>query len=132
MVRNSTLTEEPLVRDIMHDDTVCTAGVTNFHARINPAGMALIKSIDPEAFFIERYAHHTWAAAGTHHARVVRGGLNNIDGFAKFYEWMVDEAQNALSYGRVVLMTGFLYEIDVKEDSPLVGWFNVMKGVSNG
>lgn len=129
MVRSSTLTEEPLVSDITHDDTVCTVGVTNFHARLNPAGMSLIKDIDPEAMLIERYSHTAWAQAGMHHARVIKYELSTLEGFCLLYEWVVDEAiHEGPNYGRTVLAEGFLYEIDVKESSPLVGWFNVMKG----
>lgn len=133
MVRSSTLTEEPLVSGIDHADTVCTVGVTNFSARLNPAGMALIKSIDPTAIFIERYYHHAWAKAAMHHARVTTDQLSGLDGFGRLYEWVVDESiHNGPTYGQVVLLSGFSYEVDVKESSPLVGWFNVMKGVSNG
>lgn len=131
MVRSSTLTEEPLVRDIDHTDTVCTVGVTNFFARLNPAGMALIKSIDPEAIFIERYTHELWSISSLHHSRVNKDALRDVDGFARLYEWIVDVDDVAL-YAKTKLLTGFPYEIDVKESSPLVGWFNVMKGVSNG
>ena len=130
MVRSSTLTEEPVIRDIEHSDTVCTEGVTNFHVRLNPAGMALIKSIDPTAICIERYYHHAWAKATMHHARVTKDQLSNLDGFGKLYEWCVDATSS--SHTRAFLLEGFPYEIDVKEGSPLVGWLNVMKGVSNG
>jgi len=133
MVRSSTLTEEPVMRDIVHEDNVCTVGVTNFWARINPAGMALIKSIDPTAIFIERYYHHAWAKAAMHHARVTTDQLSGLDGFGRLYEWIVDESTHGgPHYTLSVMADGFLYEIDVKESSPLVGWFNVMKGVSNG
>jgi hypothetical protein len=133
MVRSSTLTEEPVVRDITHADTVCTVGVTNFHARLNPAGMLLIKDIDPTAVMLERYSHMPWAQSAMHHAKLIKYELSTLQGFCQLYEWIVDEAiHDGPSYGRVVLAQGFDYEIDVKESSPLVGWFNVMKGVSNG
>lgn len=134
MVRSSTLTEEPLVHDIKHADTVCTVGVTNFHVRLNPAGMSLIKDIDPSAILMERYSHTTWSKAAMHHARLDRYELSTLQGFCQLYEWIANECSRDFntSYGRVVLAEGFPYEIDVKESSPLVGWFNVMKGVSNG
>ena len=133
MVRSSTLTEEPLVSDIEHTDTVCTVGVTNFYVKLNPAGMSLIKDIDPEAMLIERYSHQSWAQAAMHHAKLIKYELSTLMGFCQLYEWIVDESvHNGPNYGRIVLADGFLYEVDVKESSPLVGWFNVMKGVSNG
>jgi hypothetical protein len=128
MDRSSTLTEEPIVNDIKHENTVCTVGVTNFAVRINPAGMALLKSIDPTAIFIERFYHNSWAKAAMHHARVTSDQLNDVEGLGKLYEWCVDETTS--SFTRVMLASGFPYEVDVKESSPLVGWFNVL-GVNN-
>ena len=130
MVRSSTLTEEPLVTRIRHDDTVCTEGVTNFSAWLNPAGMSLIKDIDPTAILIERYYHMPWAKQAMHHAGVIMYELSTLEGFCKLYEWVVNEAEQS-SYARILVQDGFPYEVDVKVDSPLVGWFNVMKGVSN-
>ena len=120
--------------DIKHSDTVCTVGVTNFHARLNPAGMALIKDIDPEAFLIERYSHMLWAKSAMHHAGLIKYELSTLQGFCQLYEWIADECSRDpnTSYGSVILAQGFDYEIDVKESSPLVGWFNVLQGVSNG
>ena len=135
MVRSSTLTEEPLVNDIEHTDTVCTVGVTNFQVNINPAGMALIKSIDPTAILLERYHQMSFIAGAMHHAGVLKYELSTLEGFCKLWEWMCREAdEGSYAYGRVhhLLGQGLPYEVDVKEDSPLVGWFNVMKGVSNG
>jgi hypothetical protein len=128
MVRSSTLTEEPLVNNIVHVDNVCTVGVTNFIMGLNPAGMALIKSIDPEVIFRERYYHNSWAKQAMHHARVSGDQLNDVEGLGKLYEWCVDETTS--SFTRVMLASGFPYEVDVKESSPLVGWFYVL-GVNN-
>lgn len=118
-----------MVNNIVHADTVCTVGVTNFMMGLNPAGMALIKSIDPTAIFIERFYHNTWAKAAMHHAGVTMYELSDVNGFGRLYEWCVDETTS--SFTRTMLLYGFPYEVDVKESSPLVGWFNVMKGVSN-
>ena len=117
MARSSTLTEEPLVHDITHNDTVCTVGMTNFWARINPAGMALIKDIDPSAMLIERYSHTGWTKAAMHHARLDKYELSTLQGFCQLYEWIADECSSDpnTSYGRVVLAEGFPYEIDVRE-----------------
>jgi hypothetical protein len=71
-----------------------------------------------------------WAKQAMHHAGVIMYELSTLKGFCKLYEWIVDDAEES-SYARVILQDGFPYEVDVKESSPLVGWFNVMKGVSN-
>jgi hypothetical protein len=130
MDRSSTLTEEPIVNDIKHENTVCTVGVTNFAVRINPAGMALLKSIDPEAGFIERYGHTMFTAPVVQRAKV-SGLTHTLDGFVKLYEQVLRENDTGAMV-TVMAVQGFPYEVDVKLDSPLVGWFNVMKGVSNG
>jgi len=130
MARSSTLTEEPHVGYIEHMDTVCTAGATNFSVRINPAGMALLLSIDPTARFIERYAHRPFVSSYMQRAKV-SGGLHTLDGFAALYEQVLDENDTS-SVVTAMTVSGFPYEVDVKVDSPLVGWFNVMKGVSHG
>ena len=131
MVRSSTLTEEPVVNNIEHTNTVCTEGVTNFHVWLNPAGMALVASIDPMALFINRYSHTLWCASAMHHARIGPYDLNTIMGFARLYEYVIVD-QETHHYGSRLMMDGFPYEVDVEESSPLVGWFNVMKGVSDG
>jgi hypothetical protein len=128
MVRSSTLTEEVLINNIVHADTVYGEGVTNFVMGLNPAGMALIKSIDPEVIFRERFYHNSWAKAAMHHARVPSDQLNDVEGLGKLYEWCVDETTS--SFTRTMLLSGFPYGVYVKEDSPLVGWFYVL-GVTN-
>jgi hypothetical protein len=130
MARNSTLTEEPHVGNIDHMDTVRTAGATNFSVRINPAGMALLLSIDPTARFIERYNHVMFVSAIVQRSGSV-GLLNTLGGYTKFYEQVVNEGDTS-SMVTAMAVQGFPYEVDVKLDSPLVGWFNVMKGVSHG
>ena len=125
MARSSWLSEEPLVTDIEHPNTTCAVEWTNFSARLNPAGMALLKSIDPTARFIERYYHTYGVNAIALRAGVV-GSLNTVGGFAQLYQQMLLE--NAMSsHATLMAFTGFPYEIDVKNDSPLVGWFTVMK-----
>ncbi len=131
MVKSSTLTEEPLVEGINHADTVCTVGVTNFNVCLNPAGMVLVASIDPTALFINRYSHTLWCASAMHHARIGPYDLNTIKGFMRLYGWLLND-QESKHYGSYLFVNGFPYEVDVKESSPLVGWFNVMKGVSDG
>lgn len=131
MVRSSTLTEEPVLNNIEHTNTVCTMGVTNFQVYLNPAGMVLIASIDPTALFINRYSHTLWCGSAMHHANIGPYDLNTIKGFMRLYEWVLSDMVD-LGYVSSVLTSGFPYEVDVKESSPLVGWFNVIKGVSDG
>ena len=130
MDRSSTLTEEPIVNDIDHADYVCTVGWTNFLVRINPAGMAMLKDIDPKAVFIERYGHTMFTSAVVQRAKVY-GLLHTLAGFTKLYEQVLRENDTS-SMVTAMAVHGFPYEIDVELDSPLVGWFTVMKGVSNG
>lgn len=134
MDRSSTsLGEEALVNHIVELCTPTTTRVTNrvrFTVGINPAGMALIKSIDPEAMFGDRFRHNAWAVGAMHHARVVDDDLRTVEGFCKLYDWIVHEPEELL-YAKVLLLSGFPYEVMVGGDSPLVGWFNVLKGVSN-
>ena len=138
MVRSSTLLtdKDPIVSGIVHVDNVCTVGVTNFVVNINPAGMALIKSIDPEAIFIERFYHQPWAKSAMHWANVTSDQLCGLSGFSKLFTWCVNETKNHQvwvpnTFVNIMIVTGFPYEIDVKESSPLVRWFHVLKGVSN-
>ena len=134
MVRSSILNEEPIVNDIMHEDTAYMAGVTNFWVRINPAGMALISSIDPEAIFSPKFDHSLWGASLMHHANVTKDQLCNLEGFCKLYKYVVNDIHSDMQHKdtRSFLMSGFPYSVDVKESSPLVGWFSVLQGVSNG
>jgi hypothetical protein len=61
----------------------------------------------------------------------VSGLTHTLDGFVKLYEQVLRENDTGAMV-TVMAVEGFPYEVDVKLDSPLVGWFNVMKGVSNG
>jgi hypothetical protein len=132
MVRSSTLTEDALINHIVHAGTVSGEGVTNFVVGLNPAGMALIKSIDPEVIFIDRFYHNSWAKQSMHWAKVTSDQLRDVEGFGKLYEWMVEEAAkpSANTFVRTMLLSGFPYGVYVKESSPLVGWFYVL-GVTN-
>jgi hypothetical protein len=132
MVRSSTLTEEVLINHIVHTNTVGGEGVTNFVMGLNPAGMALIKSLDPEVIFRDRFYHNSWAKQAMHHSRVTQDELRDVSGFGKLYEWMVEEAavKGANTFVRTMLLTGLPYCVYVEEDSPLVGWFYVL-GVTN-
>jgi hypothetical protein len=125
MDKNSSLNEEPLVANIKHENTTCVVGWTNFSARLNPAGMALLQGIDPKARFVERYGHTTFTAGVVQRAKA-SGLLNTLRGFTSVYEQTLHE-NDTMAIVTVMAVQGFPYEIDVKQDSPLVGWFTVMK-----
>lgn len=125
MARSSWLSEVPLITNIEHENTTCAVEWTNFSARLNPAGMALLKSIDPTARFIERY-YYSYGVNAVAIRAGVAGKLNSLGGFAQLYERILLENDTGSSV-TLMAFTGFPYEIDVKHDSPLVGWFTVMK-----
>lgn len=125
MDRNLLLNDEPYIGMIEHPNTTCAVEWTNFSARLNPAGMALLKSIDPKARFIQRYYHVFGMNAIVLRAGVV-GSLNTVDGFARLCRQVLLEHDTG-SFAMIFTVAGFPYEIDVKNDSPLVGWFTVMK-----
>lgn len=125
MAKSSWSSEEPLVAMIKHVNTTCVVGWTNFSARLNPAGMAMLKDIDPKARFVELYYHTPGVSAVALRAGVA-GKLNSLGGFAQLYQRVLLENDTG-SQVSIMPFTGFPYEIDVKNDSPLVGWFTVMK-----
>lgn len=133
MDRSSTsLDEEAVVSNIVAVSTPTTTRVTNrvrFVMGINPAGMALIKSIDPKVVFNNRFRHVPWGASAMHHARVSDAELHTTEGFCKLYDWLVRDKEK-VHLAASLLLGGFPYEIVVDEDSPLVGWCYVL-GVNN-
>jgi hypothetical protein len=104
--------------------------------RLNPAGMALIKEIDPKAQVSNMYDHfHIFAKA-----RFDLGWpkFDTPEGFQKLWGYCADIAQAETNDGFSTTSTassfishGFPYEVDCSNDSPLVGWFLVL-GERNG
>ena len=134
MDRNLLSETDPLVERIVHANNICTVGRTNFHMRLNPAGMALIKEIDPTAECGELFAHHGWVRK----ALIVIGvshKLHTIEGFQKLWGYAITQHElertdgfNGMSTLTSYLFSGFPYEVDCSNDSPLVGWFLVLGG----
>ena len=112
MDKSSILTEEPCVNYIDHQDTVCTVGWTNFSVRINPAGMALLKDIDPSAVFIERYGHTPFTSGVVHRAKAT-GLLHTLTGFTRMYEQVLRENDTG-AIALTMAIDGFPYEVHVE------------------
>jgi hypothetical protein len=104
--------------------------------RLNPAGMALIKELDPTAYTHNMYDHfHLFAK--------VRFDLglpkfDTLEGFQKLWDYCADVAQaegnDGFRGGSTIgafVFYGFPYEVYCSNDSPLVGWFLVL-GERNG
>jgi len=136
MDRNLLSDSDPLVEHIRHANNLCTVGWTNFHMRLNPAGMARIKELDPKAQVSNMFDHfHIFAK--------VRFDLglpkfDTLEGFQKLWDYCADVAQaegnDGFRGGSTIgafVFYGFPYEVDCSNDSPLVGWFLVL-GERNG
>lgn len=131
MDRNLLSDSDPLVERIRHANNLCTVGQTNFSMRLNPAGMALIKELDPTAYTDNRYDHfHMFAKV-----RFDLGlpNFDTLEGFQKLWDYCADVVQAEANDGFRTRSTigsfishGFPYEVDCSNDSPLVGWFLVL------
>lgn len=136
MDRNLLSDSDPLVEHIRHANTICTVGWTNFHMRLNPAGMALIKEIDPTAVFNNHYDHFTLLRKVMIELGIPK--FNTIEGFQKLWDYCAGvvraEVEDGFRGGSTIsgfIFHGFPYEVDCSNDSPLVGWFLVL-GERNG
>lgn len=134
MGRNLLSETDPLVEWVVHVDTTCTVGETNFHMRLNPAGMALIKEIDPTASVYELYCHREFARKPMFDLGIV-GKVNTVEGFRKLWGYAImqhelerNDGFNGTSTLTSHLFSGFPYGVDCSNDSPLVGWFLVLGG----
>ena len=138
MDRNLLSDSDPMVERVHHLNTDCTVGQTNFSVRLNPAGMALIKELDPTAWFDNHYDHLTLFAKIRIDLGLHKGALGTVEGFQKLWDNCVgivkaeeeDGFRTRSSIGRFI-SHGFPYEVDCSNDSPLVGWFLVL-GERNG
>lgn len=134
MDRNLLSETDPLVERIVHEDNICTVGKTNFHVRLNPAGMALIYEIDPTASVYEMYWHRDFVRKPVFDLGIV-GKLNTVEGFQKLWGYAImqhererNDGFNGTSSLTSALFGGFPYGVDCSNDSPLVGWFLVLGG----
>ena len=136
MDRNLLSDSDPMIECIHHANNLCTVGWTNFSVRLNPAGMALIKEIDPTADTQNMYDHfHLFAKA-----RFDLGypKFNTLEGFQKLWDYCAgivkadeEDGFRVVSSAGHFISHGFQYEVYCSNDSPLVGWFLVL-GERNG
>lgn len=131
MDRNLLSDSDPLVAHIRHANTFCNEGWTNFHMRLNPAGMALIKAIDPTAHTHNMCDHFHMFAKARFDLGLPK--FDTLEGFQKLWDYCADIAQaeandgfSAVSTASSFISHGFPYEVDCSNDSPLVGWFLVL------
>lgn len=129
----SSLCEGPLVRVESWPNTVCTVGHTNFMVRLDPAGMAAVIDIDPQARILPRFVGlagnvFRWLneafPEATYTEWVALCGM--LEGYTQFYDCVtrnLEATRGDIYHGAV---NGFVFEVDVRKDSPLVGWFLVL------
>jgi len=108
------------------------------YARLNAAGMRVIKQIDANAIFDSDYAYSTPVMGAMNNAGVVALDLKNPEGLEKLHRWIVKEESelerpsptySLLPEELVKLMFfGYPYSISCHKDSPLLGWFIVLGG----
>jgi len=108
------------------------------YARLNAAGMRVIKQIDANAIFDSDYAYSTPVMGAMNNAGVVALDLKNPEGLEKLHRWIVKEESelerpsptySLLPEELVKLMFfGYPYCISCHKGSPLLGWFIVLGG----
>jgi hypothetical protein len=111
-------------------------GQTNFSVRLNPAGMALIKELDPTAYTHNMYDHFHVIAKARFDLGLPK--FDTVEGFQKMWDYCAGVTQAEANDGFRVwsaigtfIFHGFPYEVYCSNDSPLVGWFLVL-GERNG
>ena len=136
MDRNLLSDSDPMVERIHHANTLCTVGQTNFSMRLNPAGMALIKELDPTAYTHNMYDHFHVIAKARFDLGLPK--FDTVEGFQKLWDYCAGvtqaEANDGFRVGSAIgtfIFHGFPYEVYCSNDSPLVGWFLVL-GEVNG
>ena len=136
MDRNLLSDSDPMVERIHHANTLCTVGQTNFSMRLNPAGMALIKELDPTAYTHNMYDHFHVIAKARFDLGLPK--FDTVEGFQKLWDYCAGVAQaegnDGFRVGSTIgsfIFHGFPYEVYCSNDSPLVGWFLVL-GERNG
>ena len=118
----------PIISMISWSNNTCTVDRTNFSVRVDPRGMAAVLTVDPDARFLERFSHMYGINSALMRAPV-RGWteqLNTLDGYREFYDYCASR----LLYETASILSGvthgFLFDVEVHKDSPLVGWFLVL------
>lgn len=123
----------PIINVVNWQNNLCTVGFTNFMVRVDPRGMAAVLTVDPDASFVERYAHMYGIKPTIIRAKVPgwTETLGTLDGYRRFYDYCAHNLRYESSAIVDGVTNGFLYEVVCRKDSPLVGWFLVL-GVENG
>lgn len=127
----SSLCEGPLVRVESWPDNTCTVGRTNFMVRLDPTGVAAVLDIDPQAYVLPRFMF----ANGIPEFGARFLGMppaewsdfcSTLKGYTQFYDCVTRNLEDARGYILDGAVNGFMFEVDVRKDSPLVGWFLVL------
>ena len=130
---SSEIDTSPIINALKWQNNLCTVGYTNFMVRVDPRGMAAVLTVDPDASFVERYAHMYGIKPTIIRAKVPgwTETLGTLDGYRRFYDYCAHNLCYESSAIVDGVTNGFLYEVVCRKDSPLVGWFLVL-GVENG
>lgn len=130
---SSEIDTSPIINVQSWKDSLCAVGFTNFMVRVDPRGMAAVLTVDPDASFVERYAHFYGVKPAILRAKVPgwTEALGTLDGYRQFYDYCAHNLRYETSEIVEGVTNGFWYEVVCRKDSPLVGWFLVL-GVENG
>lgn len=130
---SSEIDTSPIISVVKWQDNLCAVGFTNFMVRVDPRGMAAVLTVDPDASFVERYAHFYGVKPAILRAKVPgwTEALGTLDGYRQFYDYCAHNLRYETSEIVEGVTNGFWYEVVCRKDSPLVGWFLVL-GVENG
>ncbi len=119
---------EPLISVRSWTNNVCTVGATNFRVYLDPGGMETILTVDPDARFIPRFLDGVMLLVRRNFNFWYPNSapLDTLEGFRLFHKYCADELHNRATTIVTLMMHGFLYEVECRVDSPLVGWFLVL------
>lgn len=127
----SSLHEGPLVRVESWPNNVCAVGRTNFMVRLDPIGMAALLDIDPQVRIFPRFvglAGLRWFSEAF--PGITRAGweekCGTLEGYTQFYNCVTENLEGIHGFIFDGAVNGFMFEVDVRKDSPLVGWFLVL------
>ena len=138
MDRNLLSEAEPLIECVDWHPSMVSDDHDWLSARLNAAGMRVIKQIDANAIFDSDFAYNTAVMGAMNNARVTHLDLTNPEGLEKLQRWIVKEESEFErphpSYSLFpeelvnLMFFGYSYSIGCKKDSPLLGWFIVLGG----
>ena len=131
-------TDEPYIQcGEWHPSTV-SDDLVWLYARLNTAGMRVVKQIDANAIFDEDFSYSAEVMGAMHNAGVVALDLKNPEGLEKLQRWIVKEESEldrpSPTYSLLpeklvrLMFFGYPYSVGCHKDSPLLGWFIVLGG----